>query len=443
VLQGTLCIPPEKGFDYLYSLTSSLKELPAFRAIHCNASNFYNAGADMVQELAFSISMGAEYIAQLTSRGMDPGYAASKIRFSFGTGSHYFPEIAKLRAARLLWSAVMNGFIPGNTDAAKMVIHSVTGRWNKTIFDPYVNLLRTQTEAMSSVTGGADSITVEPFDKVFRQPDDFSERIARNQQLILKEESCFDRVADPASGSYYIENLTHNLADKAWKLFIETEEEGGFLEALRKGSVQQMIRKTAEIKRSDISKRKTIFLGTNKYPAGEPLPQMSDPERLSGENLITDENIIEPLQLFRGPEIFEQLRMDVEEAARRPVVFLIPVGDPVMRKARAKFSSEFFGCAGYRVIEVRDFNTSEEGAREAVDSGADIVVICSSDEEYSVYGPEISGILRNKAIIVIAGNPASADDLKNEGIEHFISLKSDTAATLRDFNVRLGVNMGI
>jgi methylmalonyl-CoA mutase len=245
MLNGSLCIPEEAGFDYLASLTESSAVLPNFRTIHLSASNFSNAGADIVQELAFGISMGNEYLVQLTARGLSAGLAASKIRFSFGVGSAYFPEIAKLRAARLLWSTVMNGFLPGNTEGSVMDIHSVTGRWNKTIKDPYNNMLRTQTEAMSAILGGTDSLTVEPFDIVIRQPDEFSERIARNQQLILKEESYFDKVADPSAGSYYIEMLTQLIADNAWKLFVETEEQGGFLSALKSGFIQAKLSESA------------------------------------------------------------------------------------------------------------------------------------------------------------------------------------------------------
>jgi methylmalonyl-CoA mutase len=245
MLNGTLCIPEEAGFDYLASLTESSAALPNLRTIHLSASNFGNAGADIVQELAFGISMGSEYLVQLTGRGLGAGYAASKIRFSFGVGSGYFPEIAKLRAARLLWSTVMNGFLPGNTEASMMDIHSVTSKRNKTINDPYINMLRTQTEAMSAILGGTDSLTVEPFDITFRQPDEFSERIARNQQLILKEESYFDKVADPSAGSYYIEKLTQLIAENAWKLFIETEEQGGFLSALKSGFIQAKLSESA------------------------------------------------------------------------------------------------------------------------------------------------------------------------------------------------------
>jgi methylmalonyl-CoA mutase len=241
MLNGTLCVPVEDGFDYLASLSVSAAELVNLKTIHLNASHFSNSGADLVQELAYGLSAGSEYLSQLTDRGIPPNTAASKIRFSFGTGPDYFMEIAKLRAARLLWAMVLKGYIPEGYEKMIMDIHCLTSRWNKTIFDPYVNMLRTQTEAMSAILGGAGSVTVEAYDTVFRKPDEFSERIARNQQLILKEEAYFDKVADPAAGSYYIENLTYLITENSWKLFIEIEVLGGFLAALKSGFIKEKI----------------------------------------------------------------------------------------------------------------------------------------------------------------------------------------------------------
>jgi len=251
MMNGTLCVPVEEGFDYLASLTANAAGLPNLRTIHLNAGHFRNAGADTVMELAYGLSAASEYMFQLTDRGIDAHIAATKIRFSFGIGPDYFMEIAKLRAARLLWSLVLKGFIPVGCEEIKMNIHSVTNRWNKTIYDPHVNMLRTQTEAMSAILGGTDSLTVEPFDTVLRQPDEFSERIARNQQLILKEEAYFDKVADPAAGSYYIENLTNLIAENSWRLFVETENLGGFLSALKSGFIQDRLSESAEKRKEE------------------------------------------------------------------------------------------------------------------------------------------------------------------------------------------------
>lgn len=245
---GKLCVPVEEGFDYLASLSVSSAAFPSLRTIHLNASTFNNSGADIVKELALGLSMGSEYITQLTERGINANLAASKIRFSFGIGSGYFTEIAKLRAARLLWSLITKGFNIDIKDEIKMDIHCVTSRWNKREDDPYVNMLRTQTEAMAAILGGTDSLTIEPFDITFRHPDKFSERIARNQQLILKEESFFGRVADPAGGSYYVENLTNLIAEHSWKLFLEIEDQGGFLASFGSGYIQKKISDPAVLK---------------------------------------------------------------------------------------------------------------------------------------------------------------------------------------------------
>ncbi len=266
MMNGTLCIPVGQGLDYLAAVAGLTSPLPHFRALHLKASNFGNAGCNIVQEIAFGISMGAEYMAQLIHRGISVDITASKIRFSFSTGPDYFPEIAKLRAARLVWSAVVNGFRPGSTENAKMEVHCVTGQFNKSTSDPYLNMLRTQTEAMSAILGGADSLTVEPCDVVFKEPDEFSERIARNQQLILKEESFFDKVADPGAGSYYIEKLTYLIAENAWKLFLDIEERGGFLESLKNGFIHDISRKSAGNRGEAATGKMIIFPDLTEVP---------------------------------------------------------------------------------------------------------------------------------------------------------------------------------
>lgn len=440
MVNGTLCVPVEAGFDYLASLTSSASVFPNLKTIHLCAVSLSNAGADTVRELAYGLSAGSEYMFQLTHRGLNPLIAAAKIRFSFGIGPDYFMEIAKLRAARLLWSLIMKGFIPDAYEKVKMNIHSVTGRWNKTAYDPYVNMLRTQTEAMSAILGGCDSLTVEAFDTIFRKPDEFSERIARNQQLILKEESFFDKVADPAGGSYYVENLTGLLADNAWKLFIKTEESGGFLEALKAGVIQKDILMAAGKRKNDAAHRKLVILGTNQYPDNDESVSGSADERIMfGRKEYDSEPDIDPISDLRISEEFEKLRLAVEKSGIRPVVFLLATGNIVMRKARSQFSLNFFGCAGYRIISNDGFSSVAEGVEAALESKADIVVLCSSDEEYLQYAPEAFDLLKDKSIFVVAGYPPSVEELKSKGLEFFIHLKSDVVETLKYFNARLGI----
>lgn len=439
MINGTLCVPPSDGFDYLASLFKTGEQLPSFRLIHLNASHFRNAGSGITEELAYAVSMACEYMNQLVSRGIDPALAASKIRFSFGTGSSYFPEIAKLRAARLLWSAVLNKFLTDTAAVIPMNIHSVTSHWNLTVFDPYVNMLRTQTEAMSAVLGGTDSLTVEPFNTAFTKPGDFSERIARNQQLILKEEAYFDKVADPVAGSYYVEYLTSMIAEAAWKLFVETEAEGGFLKCLETGKIQKTIEDSAGKKVNELATRKTVLLGTNQYPnLSERLHREADLNKIFSEARPAGADV-KPLKIFRVSEEYDRLRISVDRASSRPKVFLMPLGNVTMRKARAQFSSGFFGCAGFEVIDNRGFSDVESAIKAAIDAVADIVVICSSDDEYTMFAQHIYKQLKDRMIIVIAGSPASSDELKAIGIKDFIHLKSNVTDTLYDFVKRLGM----
>ena len=320
-----------------------------------------------------------------------------------------------------------------------MDIHCVTSRWNKTIYDPYVNLLRTQTEAMSAILGGTDSLTVEPFDIVFRNPDEFSERIARNQQLILKEEAYFDKVADPAAGSYYIENLTNLIAENAWKVFLEIEDKGGFLSCLKSGFIQKKLSESGSKKESDIAKRKTSLLGTNQYPnTNEKLSDTVDLNKVFREKAAADLQV-EPINLFRGSQQFDKIRIAVDKADKRPSVFILPIGNPSISKVRSQFSANFFGCAGYQIIDNPGFKNAKEAISKAIRSKAEIVVICSSDEEYPAFAAEIFTGLRDKAIIVIAGNPPCVEKLKSKGIENFIHPKSNLIEKLTEFNDRLGI----
>jgi len=212
---------------------------------------------------------------------------------------------------------VTNGFNPGNSGNIKMDIHCVTSKWNKSIYDPYVNLLRTQTEAMSAILGGTDSLTVEPYDIVFRNPDEFSERIARNQQLILKEEAYFDKVADPGAGSYYIENLTNQIAENSWKLFLEIEDKGGFLSCLESGWIQRKLSESASGRISDIRSGKEILLGTNRFPdLNEKAPSGIDLARAFKSPVLQSGLEIEPIKLFRGSEEYEKLRLRTDEGVK-------------------------------------------------------------------------------------------------------------------------------
>lgn len=428
--------------------------LPRYRCITVTGNYMNDAGAYSYQELGYSLSYGNQVLQKLIENGIEPAVAAKKIKFQFGVGSNYFMEIAKFRAGRWLWAEIVNAYKPicppsikcDNTAeddtylcAAKMNVHAITSRFNQSLFDPYVNMLRTQTEAMSATIGAVDSLTVRPFDEAFETPTEFAERIAVNQQLLLKEESHIDKIIDPSSGSYYIENLTVSLAEQAWKLFLETEE-FGFYNALKEGSVQDAINASGKARLDAVAKRREIMLGTNQFPNfTEKMNNKIEPEtHCCSERSNSTEATMKKLNCNRLADEFNELRLATERSSKTPKVFMLTIGNLAMRLARSQFSSNFFGCAGYQIIDNLGFKTIDEGINAAREKEADIIVLCSSDDEYATLAPEAYDKLKNdREILVVAGAPACMDDLKAHGLEHFIHVRSNVLETLQAFNARL------
>ncbi|MBR4739133.1 MAG: methylmalonyl-CoA mutase small subunit [Bacteroidales bacterium] len=410
--------------------------LPKFRVLTVNSNVLNNAGANIVQELGFGLAAANELVARLTDMGCKMEHAGRSIVFSVGVGSTYFMEIAKIRAARLLWSKIVEQYKPECDCPYKLFINATTSRWNQSVYDPYVNMLRSTTEAMSSAVAGADSISVLPFDAAYKEADDFGYRIARNQQLLLKEESYLDKIVDPAAGSYYLENLTDEIAKGAWQHFLKVEEAGGYCKALRDGLVQDEVMETARKRDLDIAVRKTTILGTNQYPnllekMGEKIEKGEKCCCCCGEQ--GDE--VKVLKPYRGAEAFEQLRLQTERAAHRPKVFLLTYGNLTMRKARSGFATNFFGVAGYEIIDNMGFATPEEGAKAALESGADVVVLCSSDDEYAELTEPVCKALKGKVkSLVLAGYPKEmVETYKGYGIDEFIHVKTNALDCLKKF----------
>ena len=415
--------------------------LPNYRVLAVNAFLFNNAGAYISQELGYALAWGNELMAKLTEAGFTADEVAKKIKFNFGISSNYFMEIAKFRAARWLWAEIVAAYKPACECACKMVAHAQTSEWNMTVYDAHVNLLRSQTEAMSAALAGVDSITVRPFDKIYQTPDDFSERIARNQQLLLKEECHLDKVVDPSAGSYYVEVLTNSLADVAWKLFLEVEEKGGFSVAVNAGEIQNAVNASNVARKKAVATRREILLGSNQYPNFTEVAADKIQEKGScccGGGHCGDATI-PALDFSRGASEFEALRMATEKSGKTPKVFMLTIGNLAMRLARSQFSANFFGCAGYKIIDNLGFDTVEAGVEAAVKAGAEIVVLCSSDDEYAEFAPAAYKALAGRAEFVVAGAPACADDLKAQGIDQFVNVKSNVLETLKAFNAKLGI----
>ncbi len=410
-------------------LLNVVKPVAGLRCLSVDSAMLGNSGAYIYQEMGYALAWGAAWMTALTDAGFCACEVATRIKFDMCVSSNFFMEIAKFRAARMLWARIVEQYKPKCADAAKMNVCASTSRFNQTIYDAHVNLLRSQTETFSAAVAGVDSIVTTPFDLPYKTPDTFSERIARNQQFLLKEESHMDKVVDPAGGSYYVETLTVSIANEAWKLFLAVEADGGFFAQAGDGKVQQAVNESCKKRHNDVARRKEILLGTNQYP--------NINETAAGKIEKADgctcgcatEKGANALCGKRAATDFEELRLATEAAARRPKVFMLTIGNLAMRLARAQFSANFFGCAGYEIIDNLGFDTVEAGVDAAIEAKADIVVLCSSDDEYATLAPEAYKYLNGRAQFVVAGAPACTDELKAVGI--------NVLDTLRDFNNRI------
>ncbi len=440
---GELPIALENIYDEIAETVNLAKEKnPLFKTIGVSTYHLNKAGASAVQEIAVALSTAVEYINALAERGIEVQTIANQMKFKFGVGSFYFMEVAKFRAFKMLWNVILNEY---GADS-KAFIHAKTTRFNQTKYDPYVNMLRTTTEAFSAVIGGVDILETNPFDEILGEPEEFGRRIARNTQIILSEESHLDKLIDPAGGSFYVESLTNEIAEKSWGLFKEIERKGGIIKALKSGFIQSEIKTLVEKRKVDLFKRKSVLVGTNKYANPketklkkhsvdykaiyekradylrkfrteeengkhkevlEKLQHLVDNKSgglfdiavdayLSGATLgevaralrvNAEEGIkVEALSAERLAEPFEKLRELAEEIASKrggkPKVFLVNMGPLKQHKVRADFSREFFEVGGFEVIYPTGFESTDEAVNSVLNSNADVAVICSTDETY-------------------------------------------------------------
>lgn len=422
------CADGTKCYDNIVGLAERAAKYPNVRVVSVSGDKFNESGATITQELAYTMAVGHEYLVRLMERGLSVEKAAGALRFSMSVSSNYFMEIAKFRAARLLWANIVKqyGFSEG-----RIFAHAVTSRWNQTVYDPYVNMLRGTTEAMSAAIGGVHSLEVTPFDASFEVPTDFSRRIARNVQLLLKHEAHFDQVVDPSGGSYYIENLTNSIAAEAWKLFREVEEKGGYVAAFP--DIKSAIEASAAAKDKAVATRRTILLGANQYPnftetVTAPIAQSCDCAASGAA-----------LRPYRGSMAFEEIRLRADRSGKNPTAFMLTCGTLAMARARAQFACNFFACAGIRVMDNTFFANVEDGVRSALESKAQIVVVCAADDDYAALVPQIHKLIGDKAILVVAGAPASQSELEAGGVNYFISVKSNVLATLESYLKELGI----
>ena len=433
------------------------KYAPQMHTVNIHSQPYHNGGGSAVQEVAFVLATAVEYLRELLDRGLAIDHVAQRICFSFSIGSNFFMEVAKLRAARLLWAKAVTAF-GGSPSSQKMSIHVRTSAWNKTIFDPYVNMLRATVEGFAGAIGGADSMHIGPFDEPLGLPDAFARRIARNSHLILQHESHLNKVIDPAGGSWYVETLTDAIARQAWALFQQVERMGGMGQALLAGFPQAQIAQTAAQRTGNIATRRDIFVGTNMFAnlaenpsevhqidyedlhkrranyivqhrtsldnisntivlqklvevlnaeldnaieaaieaalAGATLGEIAKTLR-TGDEIPTT---IEPISPYRATETFESIRVASEiyraRTGSRPQVFLANMGPLAQHKARADFAADFFQVGGFEVVTNGGFATVRLAARAAIETEAPVIVICSSDESYPAIVPRLTRTIK-------------------------------------------------
>ncbi|MEI7731997.1 MAG: methylmalonyl-CoA mutase family protein [Verrucomicrobiota bacterium] len=508
VLEGQLPHSLNSGYDKMAQfMTWASTHAPRLQTVCVHSRSWHEAGGSAVQELAFTLATAVEYLREMNRRGLDVNLAAPRIRFAMTVGSNFFMEIAKLRATRMLWAQVIAA-LGGSAEAQKLALHVRTAQWNKTVLDPYVNLLRTTVEAFAGAMGGCDSLQVGAFDEVIRTPDELSQRLACNTQIILQKECDLDKVMDPTGGAWYVEHLTDQVARLAWALFQDIEKRGGIVKALREGFPQAEVAKVAVEKLKSVAQRRDVIVGINQYanPKEKPLARNSADTtvferqrhdqvkayRTAGAGghehytmlkkleilLKADKNAfdacveaaeagatlgeltrclrakdkpdapITPVILRRAAMEVEKLRAAVDAAAARgarPKVYLANMGPLAQHKARADFCRGFFAIAGMEIVYAAGGNVVEEVAKKAVESKAQFIVLCSTDETYPALVPEFVKAVKTLAperLVILAGYPAEQIEAhKNAGVDEFVHVRVNAVEFLANLLNKIGVTL--
>ena len=473
---------------------------PHLRTVFVRSDVYSNGGANDVQEVASVLATATAYLRALCERGLTIDEAASQIAFAFSMGANFFLQIAKLRAVRPLWAQIVGAF-GGSAEAQKMRIHARPALFFKTIYDPYVNMLRNTTEIFSGVVGGIDSFESAPFDEPIRKGDEFSRRIARNVQIMLQEEFGLLQPIDPAGGSWVVETLTRQMKEKIWAEFQRIEKEGGIIAALRAGSLQESVAAVLAARFKNADLRRDRIVGNNMYPnmtetlletraedtaalkaqrtadidaylsdidvkhLGEALASLRQAHSvdhaveaaLAGATIaelmtaVTEGNGAETVTAIaphRWSERFEALRQRTEEYKAEKndnvKIFLANMGPIPQHKARADFTTGFLQVGAFEVLGNDGFKTVEEAADAARASGADAVVICSTDATYPEIVPALAPKLHEvlpKARVFLAG--AAPKDLletyKEAGIDEYISVRANCYEILESLQKQKGM----
>ncbi|WP_298476940.1 methylmalonyl-CoA mutase family protein [uncultured Maribacter sp.] len=420
----------KKAFTEAAEVFSLVAKYPNYKALTISASEYLDSGANQVQEIAYALNSLVFVIDKLSEKGITPQEVFENVNFRFAIGLEYFIEIGKFRAFNNLLHEIAKKY---QVTAFKHTVLAKTSIWSKSITDAHTNLLRATTESMSAILGNVDGVLVDPYDKEFNEASDFSSRIAGNITTILQEESYFGKVANPVDGSYYIEEATLAIAEKALQLFQSIESEGGFFSNFEKEKIQEQIAEIRVHKLKLISQRRLPMVGINKYPN---LMEKVSSELLSSGNTEGNSKTLKPRRASLEIEAMRKKTEElVEQTKVRPVVELASFGNLTMRKARAAFAYDFVGVSGYNVQQEKSYESAEEAAEISAKSNSHVVVLCSSDQDYeekAVSFVQAFRILNKDKVLLIAGNPTGEllSELTKAGLDGCVNLRSDVLITI-------------
>lgn len=412
-------------------IVETTAKAPGFYGLTIRSHAFADSGANTAQEIAFTCNKLIDYITELSENSpLSTEVLLQNVLLHTATGGDYFFEISKIRAFRLLFQTIAKTYGVSNT---VVKILSSSGLWTKSLFDPNVNMLRNTTEAMSSIIGGCDALLIQPHDSSYQLATDFSRRIALNLSNLLKEEAYLDKVTDPAAGSYYLENLTTDLAEKAFDIFKQIEAAGGFTQAFGAGTITEAVEKSRKQKEADITSRRKVFVGTNKYPNLKENIAVTEIEELAEESSL--------LQPQRATRAFDTLRLTTikqfKETGFVPKVYLACFGNLAMRKARATFAAEFFGVAGFEIMGEFVQDSIEKAATAAAQSAGDLIVMCAADPDYeaeaAAFATTFKALAPDKHLVVAGWPETIVDSLKEAGVDSFIHMKVNAIDALTNY----------
>ncbi len=458
------------------------KNMPALKTILIRATVYHNAGANAVQEVAAAMATAIAYLDALTEQGYSVDQVAKSIRFRFALGANFFMEIAKLRAARMIWSQIIKAY-GGSEDAASIDIAAETSYFTQTVYDPYVNVLRATTQAFSGIVGGVSEMNVRPFDAAIRKSDEHSRRIARNIQIMMQNEFNLTSPVDPAGGSWYVETLTGQVAEAIWQTLQKIDAKGGIVAVLQDGSLAAEIGAVLAERFKKLATRADKAVGSNMYPnmTEKPLegacccgcsrPASKTGTAVSGLDLCVEciadalgkgavvadiakalnqgsEAEITALLPHRWTEQFEALRAATEkhvaETGENVKIFLCNMGPIPQHKARADFSAGFMEVAHFEVLRNDGFATVEDAVAAAAASGAAVAVICSTDDTYPELVPPLAKGIKAAAPgmkVMLAGAPAA--DMKETydaaGVDEYIHVKANCLQILSQIQKERGI----